>query len=218
MCVCTAGDGYRHFRAAQGLASDLLDFFGWKASVISLGVAIGTWLKARITRLAGVEQFVLSLGAFAFVLVILNAGAPFIARMLRRRRSTGLEFQEWHSGSDRSFPVIDLGHPSWISVANTLIDIPKKAVPIAEIEGGEDQSFILFVTGKDHRIWVCKAGQIPVAVLDLGHWRANIIVESDNVDGFEGTVSFTILPHRGLAPDNPAFIRRRSVARRLKSA
>ena len=74
-------DRYRQFRAAQGLASDVLDFFGWQKSLIALAVALITWLKARLAHLAGVEQFVLFLGALAFGLVILNLGAPYVVRL-----------------------------------------------------------------------------------------------------------------------------------------
>src|ERR1700676_1717601 len=77
-------DRYRHFRAAQGLASDLLDFLGWKQMALAIGLAIITWLRARIAHLAGVERVVIALVVFTCVLVISNIGLPYLPNLCRR--------------------------------------------------------------------------------------------------------------------------------------
>jgi hypothetical protein len=63
-------DRYRHFRAAQGLLSDLLGLLGWRAVAVSFVLAVYTGWKAHIAQLVWVEQFVLALVAFAAVLFI----------------------------------------------------------------------------------------------------------------------------------------------------
>src|SRR5437868_14445516 len=67
-------DRYRHFRAAQGVVSDILDLIGLKKAVVAFVIAIGTFFKARLSNLVPVEQFTLALVAFAVVLWILNIG------------------------------------------------------------------------------------------------------------------------------------------------
>ena len=90
---------------------------------------------------------------------------------------------------------------------------------VGEIESGEDQSFVLFVITENNAVWVCKSGLIPIARLDADHWCAKIIVQSDNLEEFEGSLGFTISHCGGaLLQDNPAFVRRRSVPPRLKLA
>jgi hypothetical protein len=71
------------------------------------------------------------------------------------------------------------------------------------IEGGEEQSFVLFVTAHDGRILAYK-GPLPIGHLDFDHWRIKIIATSDNAQGFEGEISFTLTSNQ-LTPDQPAF-------------
>ena len=84
---------------------------------MSFLVAVGTSIKTRVSHMAGVEQFVLALGAFAFTLVISNIVVPYIKK-LRYTKCAGLQFYEWHGGSARNFPPVDYGYPSWVSVLN----------------------------------------------------------------------------------------------------
>jgi len=86
----------------------------------------------------------------------------------------------------------------------------------ADIEGGDEQSCVLLVTAADGRLWVYKHGTEPVGVLDYGQWSANLFVTSDNAEGFEGTLGFT-LTRSGLFPDRPrAFALRRRIPPRLR--
>jgi hypothetical protein len=84
----------------------------------------------------------------------------------------------------------------------------------ADIEGGDEQSCVLFVQGEQSKVWVYKNGSEPVGVLDYGRWNAHLVVSSDNAEGFEGTLAFT-LKRSGLLPDSPAFDMRRRLPPRL---
>jgi hypothetical protein len=87
----------------------------------------------------------------------------------------------------------------------------------ADIEGGDEQSCILLVTDDQGRLWVYKHGTEPVGVLDYGRWTANLLVVSDNAEGFEGNLGFT-LTRSGLFPDRPrAFTMRQSVPPGLRA-
>lgn len=86
-----------------------------------------------------------------------------------------------------------------------------------DLEGGEEQSFVLFVTDAHSKIWVYKNGETPVGILDYGHWDINLSVSSDNAEGFEGKIGFT-LTRNSLTPDQPAFTRLRGVKPRLGSS
>jgi hypothetical protein len=59
---------YKNVAAVRGL----LDWVGlWKGLAAAM-TAIGVWFVAWLRHLAGVEQFVLALGVFAFVLIAIN--------------------------------------------------------------------------------------------------------------------------------------------------
>ena len=257
-------DRYRHFRAAQGLAQDILTFLGWKKTLVALVTGSFTFASARVSHLAAVEQFVLALGAFAFVLIILNSvhvGQQGIRLHwpqfhLGRAGTPWLEFEIWHAGSHRGYPTrVNNGAPSWVAIRNSSQNIPKSAkntrvevewmndaqttrLPVPEaawyvmkrppdghntdswktqvdLEGGESQSFVLFVTDDDGRIWIRKASGVPVGILDDGHWEARLTVTSDTGQGFEGTLGFTLSQYKGLTPDSPAFAMRRRVRPKL---
>jgi len=85
-----------------------------------------------------------------------------------------------------------------------------------DIEGGDEQSFVLFVTDQHGRIIPHKDRNEPVGELDYDHWAVKVIVSSDNAQGFEGTIGFT-LTRNSLAPDQPAFTKQRNVKPRLRS-
>ncbi len=74
----------------------------------------------------------------------------------------------------------------------------------ASIEGGGEQSFVLFVTDDNSRVLVQKDALEPVGALDYDHWRVKITATSDNAEGFEGEIGFTLTPNH-LAPNIPAF-------------
>lgn len=85
-----------------------------------------------------------------------------------------------------------------------------------EIEGGNEQSFVLFVQNKPGDLLPHKNGSEPLGPLDYDHWDVKITVSADNVKGFEGILGFTLSRNR-LAPDHPAFVRLRDVPPRLES-
>ena len=63
-----------------GVARGLLQWVGAWPWLVGAVAAAGTWLWARIQHLAGVEQFVLALGAFVFVaLGIVIIGLLYLA-------------------------------------------------------------------------------------------------------------------------------------------
>jgi hypothetical protein len=71
---------YRNYRAAQTLVQDVLNFLGWKQTFWAAVTAGLVYVAARLRRLAGVEQFVLALAAFALVLLVLLLLERVIAR------------------------------------------------------------------------------------------------------------------------------------------
>src|ERR1022692_141865 len=77
-------DRYRHFRAAQGLASDVLGLLGWRTVLTSALTAGCAWVWAHWSHLAGVEQFALALAVFACALVAITLGMPFWVRFRHR--------------------------------------------------------------------------------------------------------------------------------------
>lgn len=42
-------------------------------------------------------------------------------------QETPLRFHEWHSGSSRAYPQVSIGQPSWVSVVNQEVKVPKTA-------------------------------------------------------------------------------------------
>src|SRR5438128_7754005 len=99
---------YRHFRAGHGLAQDLLSWLGWWQPVVAIIVGLVAWIKARLSNLAGVEQFVLGLLAFAAALVILDTGLPLLQRRRIRwpwaRSYPKIEYEIWHGGYGQMYP------------------------------------------------------------------------------------------------------------------
>jgi len=81
---------------------------------------------------------------------------------------------------------------------------------IVDIEGGDDQSFVLFVQVEDRRVLVAKSAREPAGDLDYDHWNVKITVTSDDAVGFEGLLGFTFTKH-GMPPDVPAFKKTKSV-------
>jgi hypothetical protein len=252
-------DGYRHFRAAEGLVQDILAFLGWKMALVAAIIALGTWVRALLSHLAGVEQFVLSLAAFAATLLIVNLVLRVSGANLPRLSSASssrLEFGLWHGGDSNRYPrKLNNGCPSWVSVRNVNTAAPRTAsnvvaqiewidaerskrlvVPEADwyfieetpgggraeswlrsvdLQGGDDQSFVLFVQDEQSRRYIYKHGTELVGMLGEGLWTANIRVSSDNAEGFEGTLTLTVT-RGGLTPGSPkAFVLRHRVRPRL---
>jgi hypothetical protein len=83
------------------------------------------------------------------------------------------------------------------------------------IEGGEEQSFVLFVQADDGRLLAYK-GPLPIDHLDYDHWRIKIIVTSDNAQGFEGEIGLTLSSNQ-LTPDQPPFTLLRTLEPLVKS-
>lgn len=112
-------DRYRHFKAAQVLAQDVIGWLGWKKAVSSLAVAVITGIKSRSTHLAAVETFVLSLCAFAAVLLILNVAPRALSEMrgIRWRGvPPGLAFACVDGASSR-------GIPRWCDGVVTIVEV-----------------------------------------------------------------------------------------------
>jgi len=246
-------DRYRHFRAGQGLAQDILAFFGWKKTLGASVTGILTFL--RTVNLQPVEVWVLSLGAFAFALLIFNFTPPAfrsMMTMIRKKPIARLEFQEHHGGVEMNYPLQWRGGtPAWISIRNhqdapamravnvtarlEFIDsqskvrlvtpqaswyeiqrpTPKSALSrwrnLVDIEGGEEQSFVLFVQSEKRQLQVFSDAAEPVGDLDYDHWTVKIVVASDNGVGFEGALGF-MFTRNSLIWDAPkAFTRLRTI-------
>jgi hypothetical protein len=77
------------------------------------------------------------------------------------------------------------------------------------IEGGDEQSFVLFSQGSNRTI-VSKSSGEPIGWLDYDKWRVKIIVTSDDAQGFEGHLGFTIT-RSGMEIDRPAFKLQRTI-------
>jgi hypothetical protein len=86
--------------------------------------------------------------------------------------------------------------------------------PLEAAGAGESQSFVLYVTDVNRKVWIRKADGSPLGILDEGRWEARLTVSSDNAHGFEGVLSFTVSRHFGAVPDSTALaMRRRAVPR-----
>jgi hypothetical protein len=79
------------------------------------------------------------------------------------------------------------------------------------IDGGDEQSFVLFAQNDNGGLVVHKHAAEPIGRLDYDRWRIRIIVTSDDAQGFEGELRFT-LTRNSLEPDRPAFTRIRTIA------
>lgn len=246
---------------------DILGWFGWKKTMLSLAAASLTWIRAHLSvpHLAGVEQFVLGLGAFASVLAILNFFHLHAGKLqlrwpysTRDRNAPQVEYETWHAGGHKTgYPTkVDSGAPTWVALKNTSLAMPTTArnisvriewindsetrrleVPEAawyimkidpqtkfhltswtghpDLDGGESQSFVLFVVDQDRRLWIWNSHN-PVGVLDDGHWEATVTVVSDNARGFEGKLGFTLSKYHGMIPDSPVFTLTQRLRPRLR--
>jgi hypothetical protein len=79
------------------------------------------------------------------------------------------------------------------------------------IEGGDEQSFVLFSQSDSRRLVIYKHASEPVGHLEYDKWRIRIIVTSDDAQGFEGELRFTFTKN-SLEPDRPAFTKIRTLA------
>jgi hypothetical protein len=77
--------------------------------------------------------------------------------------------------------------------------------PSADLDAGDTQPFVLFVSGDDGKVWVYKESGPPLGILEDGQWEALIRVTSANITGFEGVLRFTLNRYAGLQHQNPAF-------------
>jgi hypothetical protein len=77
------------------------------------------------------------------------------------------------------------------------------------IEGGDEQSLVLFSQGGGRTIVSKSAGE-PIGRLDYDKWRIKIVVTADDAQGFEGHLSFT-LTRSGMEIDRPAFKLKRTI-------
>jgi hypothetical protein len=80
----------------------------------------------------------------------------------------------------------------------------------ATIQGGDEQSFVLFASNDERQVIISKSAGEPIGMLGYDKWRVRIIVTSDDGQGFEGELRFTYT-RSSLAPDHPAFHRIRTV-------
>jgi hypothetical protein len=85
-----------------------------------------------------------------------------------------------------------------------------------EIEGGDEQAFVFFVETPRREIIPHKDRGEPLEPLTYDHWNVKLIVSSDNLPGFEGTIGFT-LTRNAMPHDHPAFTKLRDVPPRLQS-
>jgi hypothetical protein len=127
-------DRYRHFRAAQGLIQDILVFLGWKKALGAALIGVFAFVSARLSHLVPIEQFVLALGAFAFVLAILNSvgigsggGLQWHRPRFLRHRPTvpSLDFEAWHTAVPHlGYPAkLGNGAPVWGVIKNSALNL-----------------------------------------------------------------------------------------------
>lgn len=83
------------------------------------------------------------------------------------------------------------------------------------IDGGDEQSFVLFAQNDDRRLVIHKHASEPIGQLDYDRWRVRITVTSDDAQGFEGELRFTFT-RNSLEPDRPAFTKIRTLAPLVK--
>ncbi len=83
------------------------------------------------------------------------------------------------------------------------------------IEGGDEQSFVLFSQGTSRTI-VSKSSGEPIGWLDYDRWRVRIIVTSDDAQGFEGHLGFAIT-RSGMEIDRPAVKLQRTIPPLVRS-
>jgi hypothetical protein len=100
--------------------------------------------------------------------------------------------------------------------SNSVDTVVEKWSHEVSIEGGDDQSFVLFAQDENGRVIPHKDGGEPLPPLDYDHWDVKVVVSSDNVRGFEGIIRFT-QTRNNLTPDQPAFIKLRDVEPRFET-
>jgi hypothetical protein len=85
-----------------------------------------------------------------------------------------------------------------------------------DLDAGETAVFCLYVLGYDGLHYVYKESRTFVGILDDAHWLANVQVTSDSLEGFEGTLGFTISRYQGFGHDTPAFKMLRRIPPKLR--
>ena len=94
----------------------------------------------------------------------------------------------------------------WFEEQHTGHRVSEKYSHAVEIEGGDEQSFIVFSTNKRGDLVPYKNGNEPLEPLGFDHWDVLIHVSSDNVHGHEAHSGFTVTRH-SYVHDMPYFIK-----------
>jgi hypothetical protein len=77
-----------------------------------------------------------------------------------------------------------------------------------DLEGGEEQPFVLLLIKKDSSLVALRNLDAPVGVCSVGHWTAIVRIISDNVGTIEGSIGFTVFRDNRHQFDQPAFLSR----------
>ena len=117
------------------------------------------------------------------------------------------------SGSQR----LTVPNAAWYAMTNTGSTHSAGWKSSVDLEASETQCFVLFVQkDQENRLWVHRDNSSPVGVLEYGGWEVVIKVTSENVEGFEGTLNFTISKFGGFQFEtSPAFVLRRHLPPRF---
>ncbi len=95
---------------------------------------------------------------------------------------------------------------SWISKRMSGTVTATGIVSHVDLEGGEEQPFVVFLVAQDGSVWVYKDLSNPVGTCGVGHWLADIHVTSNNAKPLQGVLGFTVLRgNMGIEWDKPAF-------------
>jgi hypothetical protein len=134
-----------------------------------------------------------------------------IAPPLRARNVTAyLEFVN----SSRTRRLI-VPEAVWFEEQHTERRVSEQFTHSVEIEGGDEQSFILFSENKRGDLIPYKNGSEPLEPLDFDHWDLLVRVSSDNASGCEAHSGFTLTRH-SLAQDTPHFSKRQPVPPKIQ--
>ena|ERR1022692_3488078 len=148
------------------------------AAVTALGLHSTGWYDGGTFGIPGID------GGTCSVLEVKNnlVDVPVYAKDVTAR------IEYWNAAGTKRFVV---------AVATWWDIIPDRAKGsggwrnTVDVEAGASQCLVLFVT-KDNKMIAYRENIMPVGVIDYGKWNILIQVSSENVEGFETTLSFTL--------------------------
>ena len=104
----------------------------------------------------------------------------------------------------------------WYGFTHTDSGLVEGWRPKVDIDPGEEQWFVFLTEDQKNQVYAIKGSGDPVNVLSKGDWIGHIVVESDNMRGFEGEFKFKVT-RMGHAPrhNTKFFTKLRSLPPRL---